>query len=335
MTASDLRGVPAAYQGQAPALDKLKVFRLMLRARALEERLIRMVKSGNGYFWVGGPGEEAFSIPLGLQVRKGQGLDHDYLHLHYRASGIMLAMGMDPLDALRQGGSRGTDPFSGGRNFVNHFAVAEWNVVPGSSPIEVQYSVAPGTARAQKRHGGRGITIVTGGDAGTAEADFATCLNWSSQPGWELPILIVVVNNKWGISTAFDQVHGDKTVVKRAEAFGIRWEVIDGNDPEESWNRIGEVMAYIRNDRKPFALEVMVSRLHGHSSSSGANRTYDEPDCVADYGEKLVRDGLITQEEIQALVEQNDREMAALSERVRAEPEPPESAIHEHIFGES
>ena len=50
----------------------------MVKARVLEERLIRMYKQSDGYFWIGGPGEEAFNIPLGLQVLKGQGLDYDY-----------------------------------------------------------------------------------------------------------------------------------------------------------------------------------------------------------------------------------------------------------------
>jgi 2-oxoisovalerate dehydrogenase E1 component alpha subunit len=332
---SHLRGVPKPHRGAGPAMDKLHTFKLMVRARVLEERMISMQKSGNSFFWIGGPGEEGFNVPLGLQVKKGQGLDHDYLHLHYRSSAIMLAMGMDPIDALRQAGSKATDPFSGGRNFVNHYAVPQWNVVPGSSPIEVQYSVAPGTARAQKRHGGDGITIVNGGDAGTAEADFATCLNWSSQPNWELPILILVVNNKWGISTPFDEVHGDRIIVRRAESFGIRWDVVDGNDPEASWSRLAEAMAYVRAERKPFALEAMVSRLNGHSSSSGANRVDDEPDCVRDFGERLIEEGLITRDEVDALVEQNTKEMGTLSERVRAEPEPEPSAAYDHIFTES
>jgi 2-oxoisovalerate dehydrogenase E1 component alpha subunit len=56
----------------------------MARARAMEERCIKMSKSGEGYFWVGGPGEEAFNVCLGLQVKKGQGPAFDYLHLHYR-----------------------------------------------------------------------------------------------------------------------------------------------------------------------------------------------------------------------------------------------------------
>jgi TPP-dependent pyruvate/acetoin dehydrogenase alpha subunit len=94
-------------------------------------------------------------------------------------------------------------------------------------------------------------------------------------------------------------------------------------------------MAYVRAERKPFALEAMVSRLNGHSSSSGANRVDDEPDCVRDFGERLIEEGLITRDEVDALVEQNTKEMGTLSERVRSEPEPEPSAAYDHIFTES
>ena len=166
----------------------VRMHETMVRARCLEERLIRMNKQGDGYFWIGGPGEEAFNVPLGLLVNKGQGPAYDYLHLHYRSSATLLAMGADPVDALRQMKSTANDPYSGGRNFCNHYSVRKWNVVPVSSPIEVQFSMAPGTAMAKKRAGGKGITIVQGGDAGTAEGDFATCLIWCSRPGNELPL---------------------------------------------------------------------------------------------------------------------------------------------------
>src|SRR3954463_872595 len=83
--------------------DKLlKAHELMVRARLLEERLIKMSKGGEGFFWIGGPGEEGFNVPLGLQVKKGQGINYDYLHLHYRSSGIMLAMGAEVIDTIRQ-----------------------------------------------------------------------------------------------------------------------------------------------------------------------------------------------------------------------------------------
>ncbi|MCA9267052.1 MAG: hypothetical protein KDA41_01210, partial [Planctomycetales bacterium] len=62
--------------------------RLMVLARVLEERMIKMSKSGEGFFWVGGPGEEAFNVALGLQVKQGRGPQFDYLHLHYRSAAV-------------------------------------------------------------------------------------------------------------------------------------------------------------------------------------------------------------------------------------------------------
>ena len=123
----------------------------MVRARALEERMIQMSKSGEGYFWIGGPGEEAFNTCLGFQVKKGCGPDYDFLHLHYRNAATLLAMGMPMLDAVRQAAMTITDPHSMGRNFVGHYAMRQWNVVPVSSVVEVQFAMAAGTALVQKR----------------------------------------------------------------------------------------------------------------------------------------------------------------------------------------
>lgn len=332
METRSLRSVPDAYRGRHEPLDPKHVFELMVKSRALEERLIAMTRSSDGFFWIGGPGEEAFNVPLGLLVNKGEGLDHDFLHLHYRSSAILTAMGMPMIDAIRQMASKATDPHTGGRNFINHFAMKAWNVVPGTSTIETQYAVAPGTALAQKRHGGHGITIVNGGDAGSAEGDFATCLNWSSRPGRELPLLIIVVNNKYGISTPFDQVHGDQFIARRGEAFGIRWDVLNGNDPVESHQKLSEIMAYIREERMPFVLEAYTSRLHGHSSSSGAARVHDEPDCVKDYGEKLVAEGIFTADDIAQLEKKYRDEGLAALEQARSEPDPDPSTIHDHTF---
>ncbi|MCZ7677402.1 MAG: thiamine pyrophosphate-dependent enzyme [Sandaracinaceae bacterium] len=246
-----------------------------------------MQRQGEGYFWIGGPGEEAFNTVLGLLVKKGQGLDHDYLHLHYRSSATLLAMGAPSIDALRQMHNTATDPYSRGRNFVGHFSKRAWNVAPVSSPIEVQYSIAIGTGLAQRRHGGTGITIVQGGDAGTAEGDFATCLVWASRPGCELPMLIVVTNNQWGISTAASTQHGEEHISDRGKPFGMRTAVCDGNDPEAAWAALEEAMEYVRTERKPFVLEALVSRLYGHSSSSGSNYVSEELDCVIELEKKL------------------------------------------------
>ncbi len=307
---------------------------LMLRSRCLEERLIRMNKQGDGFFWVGGPGEEALNVSLGLLVHKGQGPEYDYLHLHYRSTATLLAMGADPVDALRQMKNTATDPYSAGRNFCNHYSRRRWNVVPVSSPIEVQFAMAPGTAIANKRVGGRGITIVQGGDAGTAEGDFATCLIWTSRPGRELPCLIVIANNRWGISTPASEQHAEKHVADRCRAFGIRSAVIDGNDPEACYRELKRAMDYVRSERRPFVLEAMVSRLYGHSSASGANFVPDEVDCLVAFERRLEERKILSRGAMDDLRATYTQQLLEASKRVREEPQPEGHDIWKHVFAD-
>jgi 2-oxoisovalerate dehydrogenase E1 component alpha subunit len=271
---------------------------------------------------------------LGLLVHKGQGPDYDYLHLHYRSTATLVAMGADPMDTLRQMKSVATDPYSAGRNFCNHYSVHRWNVAPVSSPIEVQFSMAPGTAMANKRAGGRGITIVQGGDAGTAEGDFATCLIWCSRPGHELPCLMVVANNRWGISTLTADQHAERRIADRTKAFGIRSAVIDGNDPEVAYRELRRAMDYVRTERRPFLLEANVSRLYGHSSASGANFVPDEPDCLVLFENKLEERKLLTRAAMDELRAKYTQELLDASKRVRDEPQPKGEDIWKHIFAE-
>jgi len=335
MSSSSPTPIRPASAGRLSAALSLQIYDVMLRSRLLEERLITMYKQGEGYFWIGGPGEEAFNVPLGLLVDKGSGPDHDYLHLHYRSSGTLLAMGADPVDSIRQMKNVATDPYSKGRNFAGHFSVRKWNVVPVSSPIEVQFSIAIGTARAQRAGtGAKGITIVQGGDAGTAEGDFATALVWSSRKGAELPLLMIVTNNRYGISTPFAGQHGYEQIADRGKAFGMPTAVIDGNDPEVSYAAIQKAMDYVRTERKPYLLEAMVSRLRGHSSASGANVAKDEVDCLEKFESTLEERQLLTRAQIEQLRTQYTNELAEASKRVRYEPAPAPESIWEHVFAD-
>lgn len=325
----------AAASPRLPAELCLRIYDLMLRARVLEDRLITMYKQGDGYFWIGGPGEEAFSVPLGLLIDKGQGLDHDYLHLHYRSSGTLLAMGADPVDSLRQMRSTVTDPYSHGRNFAGHFSVRKWNVVPVTSPIAVQFSIAIGTARAQRAgSGAKGITIVQGGDAGTAEGDFATALVWSSRKGNELPLLMLITNNRYGISTPYAGQHGYDQISERGKAFGMPTAVVDGNDPEASYAALRRAIDYVRTERKPYLLEAMVSRLRGHSSASGANVVKSEVDCLERFEQVLEERELLTRAHMDRLRETYTEELALAHKQVRGEPLPAPSSVWDHIFSD-
>jgi 2-oxoisovalerate dehydrogenase E1 component alpha subunit len=318
----------------SPALC-VAIHDLMLRARLLEDRLITMYKQGEGFFWIGGPGEEALSVPLGLLVDKGQGVDHDYLHLHYRAGGTLLAMGADPIDTLRQMRNTATDPYSGGRNFTNHYSVRSWNVVPVTSPIAVQFAIAIGTARAQRAGtGARGITIVQGGDAGTAEGDFATALVWASRRGAELPLLMIITNNRYGISTPFAGQHAYDQIAERGKAFQIPSVVVDGNDPEASYAALERAIAYVRTERKPYLLEAMVSRLRGHSSASGANPAQGEVDCLERFERALEDRQVMTRAQIDERRELHNRALLEASRAIRQEPQPEPGSIWDHVFAD-
>jgi 2-oxoisovalerate dehydrogenase E1 component alpha subunit len=337
MTSSPASTRPAAVAapgaGKFSAEQAIQIHDVMLRSRVLEERLITMYKQGDGYFWIGGPGEEAFNAPLGFLVDKGQGVDHDYLHLHYRSSATLLAMGADPVNSLRQMKNVATDPYSQGRNFAGHFAIRAWNVVPVTSPIGVQFSISIGSARAQRKGtGAKGITIVQGGDAGTAEGDFATALIWSTRRGEELPLLIIVTNNRFGISTPYAGQHGYDQISERGRAFGMPVAVVDGNDPEASHAALKTAFDYVRTERKPYLLEAMVSRLRGHSSASGANVAVGERDCLVEFEQKLEDRKILTRAQLDALRDKYTQELGEAAARIRTEPPPEPSAIWDHVF---
>lgn len=323
---------PDAYQTLGKPL-LLRMHGLMVRARLLEERYIKMSKSGDGFFWIGGPGEEGFNVPLGLQVKRGQGPRYDYLHLHYRSSAIALAMGVEVVDGLRQMRNVATDPFSKGRNFVNHYAIPEWNIVPMSPTIETQYATAIGTAIAQARAGGDGLTIVNGGDGGTAEGDFHSCLVWSNRPVQPLPVLMIVVNNGYAISVPAKGQHGERRIADWAEVYDMPAKTIDGNDPVASYSAISQAMAYVRKERKPYLLEAVCSRLYGHSSSSGANRI-NEPDCLPLFEAELLKRGLSAADELKKAWHENAEEIDKAHQQVKNEPQPEPASIWEDVFAD-
>lgn len=316
-------------------LDKkilLQMHSDMVKSRVLEERLIKIYRAGESFFWIGGPGEEAWGVPLGTLAKKGQGPAYDYLHLHYRCTPTLIAMGLEMLDSIRLMMNRSTDPSTGGRNFSNHYVIPQWNIAPVTSPLEVQYPIACGTAHVQKRLGKKSITIVTGGDAGTAEGDFASSLILASRKGQELPMLITVQNNKWGISTSYEGQHGETHIADRAKAFNIKARVINGNDPVESYICLKEDMEYIRKTGKPAFIEAHVSRLYGHSSASGANPVQNEVDPVKNFEKSLLKADLLNEKQVQKIWQDFETEGVRATEQARTEPVPTANSVWDHTY---
>jgi len=244
-------------------------------------------------------------------------------------------MGMPVADGIRQMAMTASDSHSRGRNFPGHYANHHWNVIPVTSVIEIQYVMAPGTGLVQKRRGGDAITIVVGGEAGSAEGDFASCMIWSTLPGRELPVLMIVTNNAWGISTSACSVHSEKHVIDRGKPFGIPGEVVDGNDPIASWHAVSRAMEHCRSQRRPFMLEATVSRLHGHSSSSGAARIRNEPDCIELFERKLLRGQVIDPETIDRVHAEADHEVDEAAEQVAREARPAPEDVERFTYAAS
>ena len=316
-------------------LDKatlIQIYQNMVKSRVLEERLIKIYRAGESYFWIGGPGEEAWGVPLGLLGRKGQGPNFDFFHLHYRCTPTLISLGLTMVDAIRLMMNRATDPSTGGRNFSNHYCFPQWNVAPVTSPLEVQYPIACGTAHVQKRIGKKSITIVTGGDAGTAEGDFASSLILASRKGQELPMLITVQNNKWGISTSYEGQHGETNIADRAKAFNIKSRVINGNDPVEVYLALQEDMEYIRKTGKPAFIEAHVSRLYGHSSASGANPVQNEVDPVKEFEQRLLKAKIISDAEVKKTWSDFETEGVRATEQARSEAVPTADSVWDHTY---
>ena len=138
-------------------------------------------------------------------------------------------------------------------------------------------------------------------------------------------MLIIVMNNGWGISTSASSQHAETHIIDRGQAFGIPGEVVDGNDVVASWYAIRRALEYSRRERRPYMLEAMVSRLYGHSSSTGCQRVKTEADCIELLERKLIHAEILTREAVdrvhqEALAEVEQAAEEALHE-ARPEPE--------------
>src|SRR5262249_17722978 len=154
------------------------------------------------------------------------------------------------------------------------------------------------------------------------------------RPGNELPVLMVVMNNGWGISTQHCTQHACKHVIDRGHAFNISGEVVDGNDPVASWFAVERAMRVCRGERRPFMLEAMVSRLYGHSSSSGAPHS-GEPDCLAILEERLLDAGLIDQKALARVHAEAKAETDMAVAQAARDPKPEPGDVEKFTYADS
>ena len=121
----------------------------------------------------------------------------------------------------------------------------------------------------------------------------------------------------------------------RGKAFGIPAEIVDGNDPIASWHAIARALNYVRRTRRPFMLEAMVSRLHGHSSSSGALRVEGEPDPIQLFEHKLLTAGVTDRDALKTVHEEAEAEVEAALEQALNEDMPTPEDVVRHTYAPS
>ncbi len=330
-------------------------YRVATRSRTMEEYFVRLVSRGEVKFSIWGPGEEIHGAATALALHKTCDPDRIGMVLHYR-NACLATMWCElngyrdfTLDLVRQQFSRATDPMTGGRQMVNHFDRSDLSILPVQSPVGMQLGKAAGYAKGFHLKGIRdGVALAIIGDGTSAEGDLHDAMNAASV--WQLPLIVMVTNNKVAISTKPEEGHGIKSMRAYAEAFGFGYGECDGTDFKGCYETTLRAARHARDEQKPFLVLVdNMPRLNAHSSAADPSFVLDQPDPILSFGNKLVEMGILGDADIVKRIEGEGRDyfahhdagtimgeqiedMKAIIEQVRAEPEPAPESIFDHIY---
>jgi 2-oxoisovalerate dehydrogenase E1 component len=245
----------------------IALYRAMLLPRVIEEKMARMIRQGRLSKWFSGIGQEAISAGVVCSVRQD-----DILFPAHRNLGVFAAR-VDLLTLFRQllGKAEG---FTNGRDRTFHFGVPAANVVGMISHMCAMLPVADGCALAQQLDGTGRIAVAFAGDGASSEGDFHEALNLAAV--WKLPVLFVLENNRYSISTPSSQQYAAATLADRAVGYGMPGIAADGNDVVEVSRVVADSAARARNGGGPTLIELHTFRMRGHEEASGAKYVPDE-----------------------------------------------------------
>ncbi|HZQ79663.1 MAG TPA: thiamine pyrophosphate-dependent enzyme [Acidimicrobiia bacterium] len=259
----------------ADDVELASLYRKLLLPRLVEEKMLRLLRQGRLSKWFSGIGQEAIAVGVvaGLQ-------DGDVVLPLHRNLGVFTARGVE-LDRLlrqllgREGG------FTSGRDRSFHFGTLEHGIVGMISHLGAMLPVACGLALAGRLSGSDRVVAVFSGDGGTSEGDFHEALNLAAV--WRLPVLFVVENNGWGLSTPTAEQYACADLADRAAGYGMPGVVLDGNDLLAVLGAVGEAAERGRRGGGPTLLECKTYRMRGHEEASGTD--YVPPEELARWAE--------------------------------------------------
>ncbi|TFC64024.1 pyruvate dehydrogenase (acetyl-transferring) E1 component subunit alpha [Cryobacterium sp. TMT2-15-1] len=288
----------------APGGDQLvEFYRRMMLIRRFEERAARAYTQAlvGGYCHLN-LGEEAAVVGLMAALEPT-----DYLFTNYREHGYAIARGIDPNRVMAELFGR-VNGVSKGWGGSMHMFDMEKRMLGGYGIVGGQLPLATGAALAIDYRDGQEIVLCTMGDGTTNIGAFHESLNIAAL--WNLPIVYVVINNRLGMATTVDKASAEPELYKRASAYRMASERVDGLDPLAVFEAAQRAVVSARAG-KPFLLEVMTERLRGHSVVDPAKyRTAEEMSLVKErdpvpaFAARLLSDGLLDHEALIAIDEQ-------------------------------
>jgi 2-oxoisovalerate dehydrogenase E1 component len=238
----------------------VELYRALVLPRAIEEKMLALLRRGQLSKWFSGIGQEAISVGLVAALR-----DDDWILPVHRNLAVFTGRGLD-LGVLfrqllgREGG------LTGGRDRTFHFGSLEHHVVGMISHLGAMAPVADGLALAARLRGEHRVAAVLVGDGATSEGDVHEAMNLAAV--WKLGVLFVVENNHWGLSTPVSEQYACAHLVDRAAGYGMAGEIVDGNDVVAVRDAAARAAARARSGGGPTLLECKTFRMRGHEEAA-------------------------------------------------------------------
>lgn len=257
--------------------ELLDVYRNMVTARRLDEKMLIMLKQGKSFFHIGGSGHEAAQLAAATVMRPGE----DWAYPYYRDAALCLGLGMTSKEQLLCFLAKADDPNSGGRQMPQHYGHKALRIVSQSSPTGTQFLQAVGCGLTRKWDKTKELAYVSSGEGSTSQGDFHEALNWSSRE--KAPVLFHVEDNEYAISVHISEQTSGGSVYSMATGYQnlARFDV-DGTDFFETHLAFKKAAERARKGKGPSVIVSHVVRLLAHSSSDDQRKYRTEDELSAD-----------------------------------------------------
>src|SRR6187431_748525 len=276
----------------------ISFYRSLLWPRMIEEKMLVLLRQGKISKWFSGIGQEAIAVGATLALKE----DEWIMPLH-RNLGVFTTRNM-PLHKLFMQWQGAQEGYSKGRERSFHFGNKEHHICGMISHLGPQLAIADGVALAHKLKKENKISLAFSGDGGTSEGDFHEALNVAAV--WGLPVIFVIENNGYGLSTPVNEQYRCISLVDKAKGYGMEGVMIDGNNILGVYDTIKGVREYCAKNQKPYLIECMTFRMRGHEEASGTKyvpaKLFDEwniKDPIKSYETFLVAGRVLSAEEIE------------------------------------